>query len=183
MINKHHSHLIFLSILVMSLVIQGCSPKKVEPTPAHQTERPTLVSTKTSFPTATERPTSQPELTKEWTATPISSSTPEPTLPPADNWEGAAFYTAGFLQNWNFFIAVQLNEDIKGSYYAVVGKGKTYYCSNNYNPRRLYCTGPLARLDDWVEYEIFDRVSNQSVFKSKVFIPLDQQNAIPVYKK
>lgn len=165
MINKHHSHLIFLSLLVLSLLLQSCSPKKVEPTPIHQTERPTLVSTTPPLPTATERPTNQPEPTKEWTATPISSSTPEPTLPPADNWEGAAFYTAGFLQNWNFFIAVQLKEDIKGSYYAVVGKGKTYYCSNNYNPRRLYCTGPLARLDDWVDYEIFDRVSNQSVSK------------------
>lgn len=183
MVNKRNFLLMLTVIMFSFLVIPGCSPKTVEPTSVPQTEKPTRPVTQTSLPTATEKPTTQPEPTEEWTATPFSSSTPEPPLPPADNWEGAAFYTAGFLQNWNFFIAVQLKEDIQGSYYAVVGKGKTYYCSNNYNPRRLYCTGPLARLDDWVEYEIFDRVSNQSVFKNKVFIPLDQQYAIPVYKK
>lgn len=183
MVNKRLFQFFFIAILVSSWGISGCSPQAIEPTPAQQTEIPTRRATQTSMPTATEKPTRQSEPTEEWTATPFSSSTPEPTLPPADNWEGAAFYTAGFLQNWNFFIAVQLKEDIKGSYYAVVGKGKTYYCSNNYNPRRLYCTGPLARLDDWVDYEIFEKLSNQSVFKGSVFIPLDQQNAIPVYKK
>ncbi len=182
MANTHIVKTILISMLASVLILQGCSPQKAEPTSTPKPEKTVIVSTKTALPTATDVPTRQPEPTEEWTATPISSSTPEPTLPPADNWEGASFYTAGFLQNWNFFIAVQLKEDIKGSYYAVVEEGKTYYCSNSYNPRRLYCSGPLARIDDWVEYEIFDKLTDQSVFKSEVFIPLDRQNAIPVYK-
>ncbi|NPV77093.1 MAG: hypothetical protein HPY59_12060 [Anaerolineae bacterium] len=153
--------------LAAVLVLIGCGPRQV-PTPTLPPVRPTRTPVPTSTPAPTITP--QPTETPLPSPTPLPSNTPFPT--PEVDFSKAKFYTAGFLPNWRFFIAIQAEEEMKGSYEALVDQTVRYRCEvlATY-PKRLYCSGPLRRMNDWVDYSIFQTGAEEPVFKSRVFIP------------
>lgn len=160
--------------LAAALLLIACSPRPV-PTPTLTPIRPT----RTPAPTSTPAPTITPQPTETALPSPtvLPSSTPFPT--PEVDFSKAKFYTAGFLPNWRFFIAIQTEDEMKGSYEALVDKTVRYKCEVlAAYPKRLYCSGYLRRMNDWVDYSIFQTGAEEPVFKGKVFIPpIDNLNS------
>lgn len=166
-----HYSLVFLIIILSA----GCSGNTGTPTPTHQPP------TRTPLPTFTRAPTITPLPTQ--TSLPIQSPTATTTSYPTPvvDFSKATYYTGGFLPGWRFFIAIQTDQQIKGSYNAVIqdekGKAiKQYTCTviPNY-PKRLYCSGDLPGMAKWFFYTIFDKTSGQPVYSGKVYIPLFQR--------
>lgn len=159
---------ITLLISISSLLITACEPQESVPTIIHTETKvkPTTAPSKTSEPTATFLPTVM------HTPTPGLTKTPTLSLTPAKDYSGVEFFTAGLLKKWRFFIAIKFPEKIEGEFYCLVDKNKEYTCTilEEY-PDRLYCTGPLAGIDDWIEYAIYESGSNQLVYEDEVFIP------------
>ncbi|MCC6148172.1 MAG: hypothetical protein IT308_11460 [Anaerolineaceae bacterium] len=163
------SPILITALFIFSAVFvsAGCNPRK---TPAH-TITPTL-PTRTPASTRTPAPT----ITLLPSETPLPPPTIEPTHTPFPtpevDFSSAKFYTAGFLPDWRFFIAIQAEGEMKGDYTALVDKTVTYKCEIlAAYPKRLYCSGPLRRMNDWVNYAIYQTGASQPVFQSKVFIP------------
>lgn len=168
-------HRLLYLIVIIAFISAGCSNQYGTPT---LTPKP---PTRTPLPTFTRAPTITPLPTQTSLATqvPIATVTPYPTS--AVDFSKATYYTGGFLPGWRFFIAIQADEQIKGSYNAVIqdekGKAvKQYTCTiiPNY-PKRLYCSGDLPGMEKWFFYTIFDKSSGQPVYSGKVYIPLFQR--------
>jgi hypothetical protein len=165
-----HSTLSKISILFICLasLVSACS----QATPPSPTQEP-------PSPTSTRRPTLTASLIPTQTAIPTLTVTPEPsatvtlTNTPVSELNDAKFYTSGFLPGFRYFITLQGTKDLKGKYEMIVHEDKTFTCENNSQyPKRLYCVGRLPRIDDWVNYQVIDQSSKQTVFSGKVFIPL-----------
>lgn len=153
--------------LTAALFLIGCSSRPA-PTPTLTPIHPT----RTPAPTGTPAPTITPQPTETHLPSPthLPTNTPFPT--PEVDFTKAKFYTAGFLPDWRFFISIQAEEEMRGSYEALVDKTVRYKCEVlTAYPKRLYCSGPLRRMNDWVDYSIFQIGAEEPVFKGRVFIP------------
>lgn len=145
----------------------GCSNIKTTPT---VTLPP--VPTRTRAPTTTEAPTVTAVPSATLTATPLPTATLTPT--PVSELAKAKIYTIGFLPKWRFFFALEIPEKIQGSYYALVDKNKRYNCEiRTDKPNRLYCIGPQARIDDWVDYGVYEKDTDRLVYEGRIFVPLN----------
>lgn len=172
---QRHRMLHYRVIFLFALLITGCTSSSNISTP---TFRP---PTRTPLPTFTRAPTITPLPTQTSLSTPIPSATSTPNPTPAVDFSKVTFYTGGFLPGWRFFIAVQAEDEVKGSYNAVIQdeKGKSikqYTCTviPKY-PKRLYCSGDLPGMEKWFVYTIFDQDSGQPVYSGKIYIPLFQR--------
>ena len=172
---QRHHLLHYCVVFLFALLIAGCVSNSSAPT---ETPKP---PTRTPLPTFTRAPsiTPLPTQTSLPTPAPTATSTPYPTS--AVDFGKATFYTGGFLPGWRFFIAVQAEDEISGSYNAIIQdeKGKSikqYTCAviPNY-PKRLYCSGDLPGMEKWFTYTIFDQDSGQPVYSGSIYIPLFQR--------
>lgn len=146
-------------MLLVILLLAACSAPPAEVTPtASPTARPTLAPTATVAPTRTPAPS------------PTSTLALTPTL--ATNFTNAQLYTAGYLPDYRFFFALELPDPVKGDYYAFVDENKEYSCTiPAKHPNRLYCSGPLTKIDGWVSYTIFSSEANIEVFHGRLYAP------------
>jgi hypothetical protein len=153
--------------LIVLLSSAGCG---LRPTP-EPTFTP-IPPSRTPPPTSTPAPTITPQPTETSLPTPTSepSITSFPT--PEVDFSKVKFYTDGFLPNWQFFFALKAEGSVKGSYEALVDKTVRYKCEVlTAYPDRLYCNGPLRRMDDWIDYEIFQIGSDEPVFRGRMYVP------------
>ena len=184
---------LFVSLVLFSLLLSaGCSaaPQAATPTTAAAIAvTDTIAPTETQAPSATETdvPTKKPsatasetsaakttviEETQGPTSTSTSTDTPEPTAVKIADWSSAKYYTGGALAHWQYFIALEFDGNITGSYYAIVDKNKDYKCTVlPMYPNRLYCDGPQAAFMDYVDFVVYDATTDQQVFQDRIWIP------------
>lgn len=157
----------------MILVIIALGSSSCNLAPAGTPTFTLIPPTRTSAPSSTPAPTITPPPTE----TPLPSITPSPSYTPfptpETDFSKVRFFTAGFLDGWRFFFALQSEKNFIGNYRAMVDGSVEYTCEilASY-PNRLYCSGPLRRMNDWVDYQIFQVGSDQAVFSGRIFIPL-----------
>jgi hypothetical protein len=149
----------------MAILLAGCSgvePVQLTPTPAPPTSVPTRTLAVSRTPTA------------EFTHTPAPTVTITPTPQPTSEMETARLVGTGSRPNWQYFFTVEAEEALQGRYYGVVAGNKQYACEIiPQNPNRIYCHGPLAGLDRWVDYVIYEQATEQRVHEGQFFIPLN----------
>lgn len=157
---------VFILYATFVLVATACSAAAVEPAPA--TATPTL-------PAAAATLSPQPTPTDiEATASPIPTETITPTPQPTSEMDTAYLYASGFLPNWRFFFTVQAAEPLQNSYYGIVAGSKRYTCEIiAQTPDRLFCSGPQAGIDKWVDYAVYEEESDQVVQEGRFFIPIE----------
>jgi hypothetical protein len=157
---------LFILCATFVLLMAACSAAPVEPVPG--TAVPTLPA-----PAATIAP--QPTPTEiEATASPIPTVTVTPTPQPTSEMTAAYLYASGFLPNWRFFFTVQAAEPLQSSYYGIVAGSKRYTCEIiAQTPDRLFCSGPQAAINRWVDYAVYEEESDQVVHEGRFFIPIE----------
>jgi hypothetical protein len=149
----------------MTLLLAGCSG--VEPVQFTLTQ-----ALPTSIPTRTFAVSRTP--TAEFTHTPAPTLTITPTPQPTSEMETARLVGTGFRPNWQYFFTVEAEEALQGHYFGVVAGNKQYACEIiPQNPKRIYCFGPLAGLDRWVDYVIYEQETEHLVHEGRFFIPLN----------
>jgi hypothetical protein len=152
------------------LLLPGCTavPKLVA-TPTH------MSPTASSAPTDTMEPTSTATLPPTSTAMPTDTPAPTATPVPPNELADAKFLTSGQLSGWRYFIAVEAPKPIIGQYTMNVEDSKLYSCEVIPQfPKRLYCTGQLQVLDDYINYVILEKASGRKVFEGRLFIPVQK---------
>jgi hypothetical protein len=160
-------------IFFVFILISGCSVKST-PSPTETVLLPTRTRPATSTPA--------PTITLTPTETLLPSATSNPTdtpyPPPEVDFSKAKFYTSGFLPDWQYFIAIEAQETMKGSYYAMIDDQVKYTCEilAKY-PKRLYCHGNLRLMNDWIDYAIYVNGTKQKVFSGRLFIPVIDHSA------
>ncbi len=134
--------------------VETPSPTKAAPS---STQLP-LIPTHTSQPTATSAPVS--------TATPL----PTPTL--LDDISQVTLVAHGVLPNWNYLFTFGFAEKVRGNYRLVVDQNKDYTCATRSDqPTFLYCDGPMAAFDDYVNFELRTENGSLVVLTGNVYIP------------
>lgn len=159
-----------LATILLFGFLASCSPAKAtQPvnTPAVTGHPPTSTHTATTMPTSTPAPTREP------TTTPTLPLAPTiPTLPRAD-FSGAKILAYGPLSDWRFLITLELPDPVDGPFYMMVDQNKEYTCALLAGfPNRLYCTGPMARINDTVSFVVYDQDTDEPVYEGSIFIPL-----------
>jgi hypothetical protein len=183
-------------VILATIIASGCQAKS---NTADQAEKPAATSASTLViqptetvvvpsATATKRPTLKPTIkpteksdgsitpTLETTAKGTATATIQVTLTPTEvkiaDWSSVKFFTGGALADWQYFIALQFDGNLTGNYYAVVDKNKNYKCEIlAMYPNRLYCHGPQAAFMDYVNFEVFDKSTNEKVYAERIWIP------------
>jgi hypothetical protein len=175
-------------VILATIIASGCQAKS---NTADQAEKPAATSASTLViqptetvvvpsATATKRPTLKPTIkpteksdgsitpTLETTAKGTATATIQVTLTPTEvkiaDWSSVKFFTGGALADWQYFIALQFDGNLTGNYYAVVEILAMY-------PNRLYCHGPQAAFMDYVNFEVFDKSTNEKVYAERIWIP------------
>jgi len=145
---------------------------------------PASTATPTSHAAAfRNRPTRTPEAPTALPATatplPIPTETPVPsptaTLTPAPllDFSTARVYSCGILPHFKALITIKVNADIIGEYYAIVQDNKPYTCTTfSDRPHLLYCTGPLAGVEKYVHFALFQKGVSYPIFQADVYMPL-----------
>jgi hypothetical protein len=194
---KTTQKIILISLfLIATLIASGCQANE---STADQAEKPAATSASTQViqptetvvlpsATSTKRPTLKPtskptensdgslaptlDATTKSTATATLQVTATPTEVKIADWTSAKFFTGGALADWQYFIALEFDGNLTGSYYAVVDKNKNYKCEIlAMYPNRLYCHGPQAAFMDYVRFEVFDKTTDEKVYQERVWIP------------
>jgi hypothetical protein len=162
---KSRLFVIFLSITFV-IAATACSAEPLEPV---------LATATLTLPAPTATLTPQPTSTQiVATASPIPTETITPTPQPTSEMTAAYLYASGFLPNWRFFFTVQAGEPLQSSYYGIVAGSKRYTCEIiAQSPDRLFCSGPQAGIDKWVDYAVFEEESDQVVHEGRFFIPIE----------
>ena len=112
------------------------------------------------------------DATAKSTTTATIQVTATPTEVKIADWTSAKFFTGGALADWQYFIALQFDGNLTGSYYAMVDKNKNYKCEIlAMYPNRLYCHGPQAAFMDYVRFEVFDKTTDEKVYEERVWVP------------
>jgi hypothetical protein len=149
----------------MAILLAGCS--EVEPVSNTPTQAPP-----TSIPTRTFAVSRTP--TVEFTHTPAPTVTISPTPQPTSEMQTARLVGTGSRPNWQYFFTVEAEEALQGRYYGVVAGNKQYACETvPQNPNRVYCFGPLAGVDRWVDYVLYEQATEKKVHEGRFFIPLN----------
>lgn len=157
-----------LLALLLALVLTSCAmPGLLAPTP---TPTPAPTRTSTAQPSPTLAPT---ETIPPPTLTPtLPGATLTPTARPVEEMAGVRLLTAGFLKGFRYFFTLQAQQEINGKYAAQVD-GREYTCVvYPAYPDRLYCSGPLTRVDGEIRLQVFTQDSNQVVYEGNLYIPL-----------
>lgn len=155
-----------LLILLLTLTLTSCAmPGQLSPTPTlPPTRTPTLQPSPTPAPTETLPP---PTLTPT-----LPGATLTPTARPVEEMAGVRLLTAGFLKGFRYFFTLQAQQEINGKYAAQVD-GREYTCVvYPVYPNRLYCSGPLTRVDGEVRMQVFTQDSSQVIYEGTLYIPL-----------
>ncbi|GAP21071.1 hypothetical protein [Leptolinea tardivitalis] len=170
MIQKFKIFILFVLLSSSLFTTAGCSNLSFSKPTETATLRPTIrppkpTRTPTPLPTKTELPTNTPTIT------------PTPTLlPPVDDFSKARLYSFGPRPGWDFGITIQLPDEIKGEYDALVDDPpKKFTCRPlvEYNhPERLYCVGRIPAVDENILFKVVERSTGQVVFKGYVYSPL-----------
>jgi hypothetical protein len=145
------------------LALAGCSAAPTEPAPMA-----TPLQVNTATPPATRTPT----MTATTAPVPTSTETLKPT--PTSEMDTARLFATGFLPNWGFFFTIEAEEPIQMNYYGIVARDKRYNCEViSQNPNRIYCYGPLAAVDRWVDYGVYEEETDRLVHAGRFFIPIE----------
>lgn len=78
----------------------------------------------------------------------------------------------GFLSDLRYFVTFEFPDPVEGEYRAVVDQNKDYKCvvlPDYLN--RLYCSGPLVRVYNWADIDLYADGIDQPVWSGKFFIP------------
>jgi hypothetical protein len=159
-----------LPLIMIIFNVSGCSNFSFS--------KPTATATVTLTPRPprhTRTPSATPTATATLTFTPTITSTPS-LPPPPDDFSQARLYSSGNGPGWEFFFTIQLPEEIKGEYDALVGDpAKPFTCrplAEYTHPERLHCTGRIPEVDKNLVFKIIEKETGQVVFKGYVFSPL-----------
>jgi hypothetical protein len=157
-------------IVCLLFLLSACSPAAT-PTPTSNAtalrSRPTrtplaptaLLATATPLPLPTE------------TASPAPTATLTPA--PLVDFSTASLYSAGILPRFQALITIKVNAVITGEYYGIVQGNKTYTCTTfSDRPHLLYCTGPLAAVEKYVHFELFQKGLDYPIFQADAYMPL-----------
>ena len=125
------------------------------------------VSSSTPLPVDPAR-TAQPTVT----ASPAFTATPQPTPTLPDDIRQVTLVTHGVLPNWKYLFTFGFTEEVQGGYRLVVDQNKEYNCTTRSDqPGYLYCDGPMAAFDDFVEYKLISEDGSLTVLEGRVYIP------------
>ncbi len=151
--------------MILAIIFTSCAQQS----PASGT--PTMRPTNTVVPIQpipTSTPTIIPSLTQTLTPTLTLTSTPAPLM----DFSQAKVINIGLLPQWKCLITLQLPDEVKGQYFALVNRNKEYDCevlktANN----RLYCIGPLAGVDKFVNFKLYQKDLDYPVFEADLRMP------------
>ena len=156
------------SLLILLPIMATCSRLPSNPVePA--TKASTTVPITSSTPLAPE-PTraAQPSAT----TAPLNTATPQPTPTLPDDIREVTLVAHGVLPNWNYLFTFGFTEEVQGGYRLVVDQNKEYNCTTlSDQPGYLYCDGPMAAFDDFVEYKLISEDGSLTVLEGRVYIP------------
>jgi hypothetical protein len=163
-----HRITLLASLLILLLAMAACSNlpvNAVEPAAVPSTTVPEPSSTFLApDPTRTAQPSA--------TAAPLNTATLQPTLTLPDDIRQVTLVAHGVLPNWNYLFTFGFTEKVQGSYRLMVDQNKEYTCTTrNDQPDNLYCNGPMAAFDDFVEYKLMAEDGSLTVLEGRVYIP------------
>jgi len=168
MINKKVlSAIIF--IICLSLFLSACAPAAT-PTAraAGLRNRPTRTAEPPTAIPATSTPLPPP------TATALPPATATLTPAPLMDFSGASVYSSGIMMpHYQGLITIKVKAAIVGQYYAIVQDDKPYTCTTySDQPHLLYCIGPLAAVQKFVHFALFQKGVTYAIFQADVWMPM-----------
>ena len=106
------------------------------------------------------------------TATPLPPATATLTPAPLMDFSTASVFGSGILPHFQALITVKVNANLVGEYYAIVQDDKPYTCIYySDRPHLLYCSGPLAGVEKFVHFALFQKGVNYPIFQADVLMP------------
>ena len=89
------------------------------------------------------------------------------------DFSGASLYSTGIMPHFQGLITVKVNANIVGQYFAIVQDDKPYTCTVfSDRPHLLYCSGPLAGVDKFVHFALFQNGLTYPIFQADAYMPL-----------
>ena len=163
----------FILVAILSgviILITACNAFAPAPTPT----LPPTATVEKIVDSPTPAPTDTPYVTD--TPTPTETAVPTATIAPSStpvmDFSKVKIINLGFLPNWRCLFTLELPKPVEGQYYLMVQTNKQYKCEVIAKfPNRLYCTGPLAVIDDYVDVSLFMVGASEPVLYAKPFIP------------
>lgn len=159
-----------LALLLLAILLATCTGLPDTQTAAVATLPPTRAAPgNTASPMVPTR-TAQPSTT----AAPVYTATPQPSPTLPDDISQVTLVAHGVLPNWNYLFTFGFAAEVQGSYRLVVDQNKEYTCtSRSDQPLFLYCDGPMAAFDDFVDYELRTADDSMMVLRGEVYIPYE----------
>lgn len=152
-----------LSVFMLSL--SACSGVFSEP------PTPTVTLTATETPTDLPTSTATPTASLTPTITPTPTVTPTPTPDTGTDISKAKVLTHGMVDNWNYFIELELPSEPKGEFHAVVDDNKVYTCNvSAKHSNRLICIGQMAAFNDHVKFNLYVKGYEAPLYTTEIFI-------------
>lgn len=90
------------------------------------------------------------------------------------DWSGASVYSSGIItKHFQALITIKVNANIVGQYYAIVQDDKPYTCTTfSDKPHLLYCSGPLAGVEKFVHFALYQKGVTYPIFQADVYMPM-----------
>jgi hypothetical protein len=90
------------------------------------------------------------------------------------DFSGASVYSSGIMMpHFQGLITIKVNATIVGQYYAIVQDDKPYTCiTYSDRPHLLYCSGPLAAVQKFVHFALFQKGVTYPIFQADVYMPM-----------
>jgi hypothetical protein len=77
------------------------------------------------------------------------------------------------MPHFQGLVTIKLTADIVGQYYGIVQDNKPYTCTTfSDRPHLLYCSGPLAGVEKFVHFALFQKGVTYPIFQADVYMPL-----------
>jgi hypothetical protein len=157
-------------IICLGLFLSACAPAATATPTARAAglrNRPTRTAEPPTAVPATSTPLPSPTAPPSPTAT--ATLTPAPLL----DFSGASVYSSGILAHFQALITIKVNATIVGQYYAIVQDDKPYTCTTYpAHPHLLYCSGPLAGVQKFVHFALFQEGVTYPIFQADVYMPM-----------
>ena len=160
-------------LFITILIISGCKfPNSSSPTDTIiPTQSPAPYST--SEPTATEVPMDTPFPTETLSPTDTAQPTATATFTPSPTsvFGNAEIYGISWLGSGHLLITIEIESEIEGEFYALVG-GIEFNCrvSEDYE-YRLLCVGNEVSPGEGVEFALIDQIEEKDVFETLIDVP------------
>ena len=156
-----------LPLLILPFLLAACTDAPFTTTPADATPSPTRPVPSNTIPAAPTR-TLQPAVT----ASAVATTTLQPTPTLVDDISQVTLVAHGVLPNWKYLLTFGFSDTVRGSYRLVVDENKEDSCTTRSDqPSFLYCDGPMAAFDDYVDYELWTIDGSLVILTGKVYIP------------